>query len=438
MEKLRKIQQTNGGEIRLNIQKERIYMAIFIPKKLNVGFQGRAGTYSGKLAYVIYYDQTGKLRKETSWQNWRDKNIPNEEYDNEPMDGFVINKKVGGVEESWGHFDARKTYVRVYDPRGFEFEITIPNLIWILENCDCIKGKGLDGKFVYGWNGTELLLVPVDSPDYKEIEEKNKVIHNNTFIKTKELIVGATYEDLNGKKYVYMGKFKPWGIEHNHYRHGYCKAPEYEFPLDTTWKKSIFDDCSNYEHPWYHRYKQRKKEEFFFVVLGASDFNYVEHMKSANKKFTKMISETTERYFEYVDLLNSNTSFSPIDYDTEKILSLPYKNFEAGVVSLMGNISQNRAISFGMEQNGYIRKVTYYYDYEKSQFYRDCQVKETYETKNFYGDKVTRENTVWRKKYYNSIKEMYAETNPVYGIQYLANGKEHERKYYYGTDGSEK
>ena len=178
---------------------------IFVPKKINVGFQNRKDTYSGKLAYVIYFDEKGKLRKETSWNGWRDENIPNEIYDNEPTEGFVLNKKVGGVEECWG-WDPRKTYTRVYDPRGFEFEITVPNLLWILENCNCIKGKGLEGEFVYGWDGKELLLVPVDSPDYQEIQAKNKIIHNNEFIKAKDLVLGATYEMLNGERYVYMGK----------------------------------------------------------------------------------------------------------------------------------------------------------------------------------------------------------------------------------------
>ncbi len=37
---------------------------IFIPKKLKVGYQYRDDTFTGKLAYVIYYDEKNKLRKE--------------------------------------------------------------------------------------------------------------------------------------------------------------------------------------------------------------------------------------------------------------------------------------------------------------------------------------------------------------------------------------
>ena len=46
--------------------------AIFLPEKMRVGFQKRDGTYTGKLAYIIYYDNKGKLRKENSWGRWRD------------------------------------------------------------------------------------------------------------------------------------------------------------------------------------------------------------------------------------------------------------------------------------------------------------------------------------------------------------------------------
>ena len=63
--------------------------SIFVPKTINVGYQNRSGTYTGKLAYVIYYDEKGKLRKEISWNGWRDDKIPNDEFDNVPTEGFI-------------------------------------------------------------------------------------------------------------------------------------------------------------------------------------------------------------------------------------------------------------------------------------------------------------------------------------------------------------
>lgn len=155
---------------------------LYLPKKIKVGFQNRSGTYTGKLAYVIYYDSKGVLRKEQSWQSWRNKDIEPQEFDNIPTEGFVLNKKVGDCTCHWNH---RQAYTRVYDPRGFEFEITIDNLLYILENTSAIKGKGLEGEFVYTWNGTELVLMPTCAPDFKDITEYNEVLQNNKKFNTK-------------------------------------------------------------------------------------------------------------------------------------------------------------------------------------------------------------------------------------------------------------
>lgn len=128
-----------------------------------------------------------KLRKETSWNSWRDKNIQDVDFINEPISGFVLNKKVGDYVSDWNH---RQAYVRVYDPRDFEFEITVENLLYILENTNSIKGKGLEGDFIYGWDGKELVLIPTSSPDYVEISQFNKILHKKNYVKVKDLIIG--------------------------------------------------------------------------------------------------------------------------------------------------------------------------------------------------------------------------------------------------------
>jgi hypothetical protein len=138
---------------------------LFIPKKIKVGFQDRKGTYTGKLAYVIYFDNKGVLRKEKSWESWRDKKIDAQEFDNNPQDGFCLNKDVKRF--NWDHFGSNRSYIRMYDPRGIEFEVTPENLIGILTETDCLK-RGLEGKFVYAWKGTELVLLPCCSEEYKK------------------------------------------------------------------------------------------------------------------------------------------------------------------------------------------------------------------------------------------------------------------------------
>jgi hypothetical protein len=177
---------------------------IFIPKTIKIGYRNRNYTYTGKLAYVIYYDNKKVLRKETSWTSWRDKNIESNDYDNVPTEGFVLNKKVGDYKSDWNH---RKAYCRVYDPRGFEFEITIENLLYILENSSSIKGKGLEGNFVYGWHGKDLVLIPCESPDYIELSELNNIRYENKKFNAKDLILGAIYQFFDNSEKIYMGRY---------------------------------------------------------------------------------------------------------------------------------------------------------------------------------------------------------------------------------------
>lgn len=422
---------------------------IFIPTKINVGFQKRKDTYTSKLAYVIYFDEKGKLRKETSWQSWRDEGIPNEIYDNEPMEGFVLNKKVGGDRYGW---NPRQTYTRVYDPRGFEFEITIPNLLWILENCNCIKGKGLEGEFVYGWDGKELVLVPVESSDYKEIQEKNKVIHNNTFIKARDLIIGATYEDLNGNQYVYMGKSKPWKDQSNYYyheSHGYYysnnRKEGYEYPLDDTWLISKCRSSYYNQHLTYYRSIQEEKNEFFFILLGNPSAEYswhrenrVTHMKTITRKFTHMVLEKRPDYPDMVNLLYSNAEYCQEDFEADKLIDLPYDIFVAMTQETIEKCLKHNWYGddfvVGKEKDKLLDNRKVYYEKESGKWYIMDTIIETYEEKKWFSSEMetkTREREV--KKYFDNLEECYQYIHPIYGEHYLKNGYL-ERRFYYGTE----
>lgn len=177
---------------------------LYIPKKINVGYQERKDTYTKKLAYVIYYDHTGKLRKETSWQNWRDSKLEPNEFENIPTEGFVLNKSGGGAREGRYDWNPRNEFIRVYDPRGFEFEISLPNLLFILQECTSVKGKGLDGSFVYSWFGSDLILLPTNCQAYKKNIEYTEL--QSKKISTKDLTPGCIYKTNKNEEVVYIGK----------------------------------------------------------------------------------------------------------------------------------------------------------------------------------------------------------------------------------------
>lgn len=277
---------------------------IFIPKKIKVGFQERDSTYTKKLAYVIYYDLQNKLRKEASWQSWRDEKIEPKDFENIPTSGFVLNKKVGDYVSDWNH---RQAYVRVYDPRDFEFEITIENLLYILENANSIRGKGLEGEFIYGWNGKELVLIPTESPDYKEIDKYNNILVNKEFIKTKELKIGATYLDKNNNEMIYMGTF-------DYYNTGYQDVETKEtFETFGEWRKyrdknNMDRRSSNYIYAYGFKFK---KQRMVFAYKSNSEGKYsFDFYPSINKKFIATIDENcVNNYSDIFEQLEETNIF---------------------------------------------------------------------------------------------------------------------------------
>lgn len=224
---------------------------IFIPTKIKVGYNKRNDCYTGKLAYVIYW-KDNEWKQSNSWEGWIEKyatedtklklienynkrvenniknnyhheinkidnfnDLPNyyknkyqddasfepKEFTNELLEGYVLNKKAGGYDTGWNH---RQTYCRVYDPRGFEFEITIENLLYILENTNSIVGKGLEGKFILGWVDKKIVLIPEKSPDYKNMMLFTTVQSNR--LSTKDLKEGCVYITKSLNEKVYLGK----------------------------------------------------------------------------------------------------------------------------------------------------------------------------------------------------------------------------------------
>lgn len=330
---------------------------IFLPQKINIGYDERDDTYSGKLAYVICFDESGKLKKEKSWEKWRDKKLGNDIYENVPTSGFVLNKKVGGYKSYW---NIRQTMIRVYDPRGFEFEITPANLLYILENCTSTKGKGLEGEFVYGWEGTELVLVPVDSPDYQELTKINELLHAQNFVKAKELKIGATYLSRDNVEHIYMGRFD-----------------EYEYG------------------------KKKDKQSFYFY---KKEGDYFTILPSIAQKFVAVISDDcADNYSDLFEKLEYNVSYSPVDENAYEYVPYTLEDFIAGVSS--------RPWYFYC-YNGHKTRFQVRQDYYSKGYYAGDAEKHDW----YYGDH--RPNPVTLEEIFNRITPMYRKAYLVNGKFY--------------------
>ena len=350
---------------------------IFIPKKIKVGYQNRDDTYTKRLAYVIYYDEKDILRKETSWNSWCDNKIEPDDYENIPTVGFVLNKKVGDYCSDWNH---RQAYVRVYDSRDFEFEITIENLLYILENASSIKGKGLEGEFIYGWDGKDLLLMPIASPDYAEISKYNEIVQANNHLKAKELILGATYMTKSNEEWIYMGRFDYY----------YNKSERIEMP------------STNFYKNYTYKHTNINKGKYHYFVRECKYYNnsiYLQTLKikSPGSKFISTIStECVENYAELFEKLECTTDYSPLDESKDEYIAYTFDEFAEKIVDRgIYCYSQKKSIHINKV---YDKPNLFYFEYDSDYLFR-------------------------KNKTEGTIKEIYDILQPTYKNEYLKNGK---------------
>lgn len=413
---------------------------IFIPKIINVGYQNRSDTYTGKLAYVIYTDNKGVLRKEASWNSWRDKNIEPNEFENVPTSGFVLNKKAGDYSDGWNH---RQAYCRVYDPRNFEFEITIENLLYILENANSIKGKGLEGEFVYGWDGKDLVLMPVDAPDYKEISEYNKIVHNNESIRARDLILGATYMTKNNKEMIYMGK-------HNYYSYGYkweengeCKTSKNMSDIPTQMVNNHYGSPLVKYIP-YERIVNYSYGKYFWFAYKEYDYDWIgcnriykdtfkwqfEIKKSlpANMFISCTNDKCTQEYADIYEAMESRNAFCPhdpskdvvCDMSLEDFLSLGIKKYSNGEIYYT-NFKFISSYENGDSNKSYLADKCYGSNTGKYQIklYTGSEV-------GWYGYSVGYDKNILEPM---CLQDIYEIMQPKYIQQYLENGREYKKEY---------
>ncbi|MEG1044794.1 MAG: hypothetical protein RSF81_08505 [Oscillospiraceae bacterium] len=313
----------------------------------------------------------------------------------------MLNKKVGDYCCDWNH---RQAYVRVYDPRNFEFEITIENLLYILENANSIKGKGLEGEFVYGWDGKVLLLIPTISPDYQGLKEYTSIVFNNNFIKAKDLIIGATYRNKSNKELIYLGKFD--------------------------------------EYDWYGANKGKR---FFFAERRDTNEFYYKDCKYSFETFSSMSqklincvhSSCAEDYAEIFDILEHKTIYSPIDNNKDEFINYTYDEFLQRVNTTTGelyfyaspekdglrNTYEVPKISDGLlKPKVYIPYGYTYYNSPQTQF------KETrFETKRIQSQSNWGYGNWYDEVIPVTVEELFNTLQPAYKNIYLANGKFYER-----------
>lgn len=189
-------------------------MALYIPPKIKVGQVERDGTFLGCLAYVIPSEKSGnKFRQEDGWLGWLNHHKEVGErlvFDNKPRRGYFLNKSIKRV--SYSSFGSTVQKMRIFDDRGFEFEIDMKNIAMLAQSCDISKGEILQD-CVLAWDGKNVVVLPTTAAEYIEIVgEKLKNKEHKEKLKSGEIPefqVGQVCSSTKNKnKYVYLGEAK--------------------------------------------------------------------------------------------------------------------------------------------------------------------------------------------------------------------------------------
>lgn len=324
---------------------------LFIPSKIKVGFQKRSDTFTGKLAYVIYFDEKGKLRKETSWEGWRDQKIESVEFENKPNSGYLFNKGVQRGGYDWG---TGRSSIRVFDPRDFEFEITVDNLMGILMHSDVSK-RDIIEECVFAWEGKELVLLPINSEEYqKSVEYTQK---QSEKLSTKELVKGYSYNQKKSEGVlIYVGHLEwfDWGHEKN--SEGYTHR--------SLGKKHVFynESAGHFVTPGIATFSSINSaevvdnyasivDEFFKTVnsqsiVGVKSVSFPTGKQQNYGYAYKIDKDIVEKVYAYFQEHHKDKPFHQIDYHSQK-MHLTFKDGKTKISQLVNNDRNHHNYYYG-------------------------------------------------------------------------------------------
>jgi hypothetical protein len=231
------------------------------------------------------------LRKEKSWEGWRDKKIDPEEYANIPQSGYILNKNVQRSRD-WG--SSGRTLFRVFHPDGFEFEISGDNLINLLMHCDISKREIMQ-ECVLAWGGTELILMPTNSELYQESVTYTDL--QSEKLTKDDFVIGCEYiKRKDGLRYMYIGRF-----DHivGKYSHDYIDDNAYGNRGRTYVTKHTQTKAASPKH--------------FFMSMSIDKPSHYNIAPSTFSLFAQRVTDTpSPKVAEYVDMLMTTAETSPV------------------------------------------------------------------------------------------------------------------------------
>lgn len=186
--------------------------SIKFPTHHYVGFQARPSVDELPLGFMTPDGtDSAAVKRKATVDNWaassgyygtnvaKDK-LPAQTYENKPMVGFKMGRNVRHG-YGWGQGNVKW---RIEDPRGFQLEITSPNLAQIMAFCTLEKGEILE-ECIWARLGSDNILVPVSSDLYEASVRNTERMAKKASLR--DLKIGDSVVLQNGDEGIYYGSF---------------------------------------------------------------------------------------------------------------------------------------------------------------------------------------------------------------------------------------
>jgi len=338
----------------------------FIPAKVLVGVKPRDNWDSNEinLSFFTYKGEDGKIKKENSWNNWRDQLLAPIELDNVLLDGFSL---LNTTKRSSDWFGTGRSVWRIQHPSGYTFEIDSSNFEGIIQSVGINAGGSIAGKCILVWRGQKLLLAPEKSVLYKESSAATK--RQLSTIDINDVKIGSKVRLKDNTTGIYLGKFK--GLFASHPR----------------------DESYITYYNWYDKY---------FILLDKVKSSYKKSNLDINPKLNicEIINEDNLlSNDEALDIIKKELIQYSVDNYTEvyaasieaKKYELYFEESQIDVSSLISKKDQYPYVKLKNDEIGWLR-VYNEYKHDSNLFYK-------YEIKD---NRLINLSDMDSRKYYNS------------------------------------
>jgi hypothetical protein len=268
-------------------------LRIKIFDKLYVTFR-RHGNSMPVAQLVNYIDNKTNLRirdRMDEWARWGSYGkdpLNSLTIDNKPMVGFRISRSQ--INDGWYQ---TPEYIRIEDPRGFEVDITIPNMIMLTNDNALVNGEIMH-ECIWGRDNAVNVLLPVNSLPYREAVSNTD--RQKTHVHVSKLKLGDHVTLKNGQSGRYMGKLYSTSEIKDTIRKGTDGYYYYSYG-SRDWQASIFKYKLGVEDKPIHYIEQEYKDHNGFPkirYLGYASPN----VSRVEKEDPLTKAEVNDRLFE--------------------------------------------------------------------------------------------------------------------------------------------